>query len=97
MDIRTRNWQKARLTGFCLDTRVMTLGERKHYELAMAELKLIKDHWDSGTEKLISHPLKPYKCHYCGRRSNIEHLVDIGQGHTQNYCMKHFKEHQKID
>lgn len=96
MDIRVRNWQKARLMGFCLDIRVMTLGERKHYEAAMAELKLIKDHWDSGTEHLIGHSLRPYKCSLCGRRSNKSYLFNMGLESERNYCKKHFKEMFKL-
>lgn len=85
IDVKIRNWQKARLVGFRLDESVLTVTERKLYYEAMDKLNEIEDLWDSNTEALIGHKLKPYKCFWCGKRSNKSYISSDGQ----NYCKKH--------
>ena len=85
--IRTRNWQKARLTGFCLDHRVLSEGEKGLYEQMMVLRDSLLSTWDGQTELLIGHPLPPYKCCSCGRRV-YRKLVDI---EGELYCPKHYK------
>lgn len=79
--IRTRNWNKARLMGFCLDTRVLTPIEKLLYQKAMDSLKALELGWDSNTESYIGHLLKPHKCKWCGKRSNVPHIFN-----NENYC-----------
>lgn len=84
-EIRTRNWQKARLMGFNLDSRILTVKEKEIYSLILEHKKILIDFWDNNTEELIGYPLPPYKCNWCGKRSNKEHLIN-----GDNFCMKHF-------
>ena len=86
--IRTRNWQKARLAGFGMNDIVMTDREREVYQQIMRLKFELLDMWDVNTEILIGHPLPPYKCNWCGRRSNVEYLFK-----DENFCYKHYQEH----
>ena len=86
MNTSLRNWQKARLAGFCLDRTLLTETE-VYYYAQILELKdqLLKN-WDGNTEVLIGHELPPHKCWDCGKRSTRQYLVD-----GTNYCYKHSK------
>lgn len=89
VNTKIRNWQKARLVGFRLDVSVLTENEKRLYDEAMANLNKIKDLWDFGTEEIIGHKLKPYKCFWCGRRSNKSYILEQD---NRNYCKKHYNE-----
>lgn len=85
---RTRNWQKARLTGFNLDPSVMSVMEQLMYSQIRDLKNQLLHHWDNNTESLIGHPLPPHKCSWCGKRSNMEYKYE-----DMNYCSKHFNEY----
>lgn len=85
--IRLRNWHKARLKGFCLDTSILTEAEKELYLKARELLHHLESNWDSQTEILIGHPLPLYKCSWCGKRSKRECIYE-----GTNYCPKHYKE-----
>lgn len=85
--VKLRNWQKARLIGFNLDSSVLGDSEKARYnEILRLKESLLND-WDTNTEVLIGHPLPPYKCTWCGKRSNVAYEFD-----GKNYCAKDFKE-----
>jgi hypothetical protein len=88
MNTKERNWQKARLMGFNLHESVLTDAEKIIYRTIVELKNTLLEGWDSNTETLIGHPLPPFKCSWCGKRSNVPHNY---RGH--NYCFKHFKEH----
>lgn len=83
-----RNWQKARLTGFTLiDSDLFTESELQRLHQIRELRQSLLDSWDLNTTILIGHSLPAYKCDWCGRRSNRQHLFE-----GANYCNKHFKE-----
>lgn len=86
---KLRNWQKARLLGFCLNESVLTEIELRLYYEAKANLNTIINLWDSSTEELLGHKLKPHKCFWCGKRSNKSY---ISEEDGRNYCKKHYNE-----
>lgn len=90
-DIKSRNWQKLRLSGFCLDANQLTGDELLLYkQMKEIQLKLLSS-WDSEMEKLLGHKLKPFKCELCGRRSDHQYLYELTRGFKENFCYKHYK------
>lgn len=88
--IRMRNWQKARIMGFIMNTDVLTSQEIAIYsQMLNLKVKFI-DNWDENTELLIGHPLPPYKCEWCGKRSDKEYIVEGVLG-IQNLCKKDYE------
>lgn len=83
---RTRNWNKARLMGITINSSILTDIEKliAHQILQLRD-RLIEN-WDENSEEFLGHSLKPFKCVWCGKRSNKEYIVD-----GDNYCYKHFK------
>jgi hypothetical protein len=88
INTKIRNWQKLRLLGFNLNESVLTETEKRLYYEAMANLNKIKDLWDSNTEDLLGHSLKPYKCFWCNKRSNKSYILEQD---GRNYCKKHYE------
>jgi len=84
---RIRNWTKARITSFYLDTTVMTENEKgitnRIYEL----LQDLKIHWDANSAEL-GFKVKPYQCSFCRRKSTGKYEDEDGM----SYCLKHYKE-----
>lgn len=87
--VRSRNWQKARLLGFCIDTTILTEEEKIVYSEIKEKLFILKRNWDINTAKFLGHPLKPHKCNWCGKRSNVTYLYK-----EQNFCKKCFKTYE---
>lgn len=83
-----RNWNKFQLTGgFRLDLKALTPEERDTYYLIINLKNELLSYWDDNTEKHLETKLKPHKCQYCGKRSNVKYT--LGQF---TVCLKHFKE-----
>jgi hypothetical protein len=90
-EIKNRNWQKARLTGFCLDANVLSDRELFIYKELIRFKKMLLQDWDSEYETLLGHKLKPYKCKCCGRRSDNNYILE-----DVNYCYKHYNYFKSI-
>jgi len=86
MDTSKRNWQKARLAGFCLDRTLLTETEKYKYAIILEYKESLLKNWDGNTEVLIGHDLPPYKCYWCGRRGTRQYLVE-----GINFCYRHSK------
>lgn len=86
MNTSLRNWQKARLAGFCLNKSLLTELERYNYAIIEQYQEAMLKNWDKHTAKLIGHELPPHKCKWCGRRGTKEYLVK-----GENYCYQHSK------
>lgn len=84
---RTRNWQKARLKGFYLDTTVLTADELVLLEQMNTFMIKLLVGWDMNTYKMLDKPMPLFKCSYCGKRGNVPHKVE-----EYNYCFKHYKK-----
>ena len=92
-EVRMRNWNYARLLGFGLNTNILTEEEKVIYASIEELKKKLVANWDFNTEKFVGHPLKPFKCHWCGKRSNKEYrLVDPITNKEENWCYKHYHE-----
>lgn len=85
---RGRNWQKARVTGWGIDSICITMEEQEIMNQISILRRTLLDNWDRQTEAFFGHPLKPHKCRSCGCRSNIPH---IHPDDLHNYCLKHYK------
>lgn len=93
----SRNWTKLRLLGIVIDTRNLTSKEQKLYSEILELKDEILQEWDKSTEEHLETKLKPYKCHFCSRRSNIKRTIkwggmDIYNKSKVTVCLKHFKE-----
>ena len=92
---RQRNWAKARLLGslsalnYCTDT--FTPLEKEDLKVAVLAIKTVLSHWDKSTEENLGIKLKPYKCKFCGKRSNKEYIFTNKYSEKDNYCFRHFK------
>lgn len=86
-----RNWMKARLLGITFN--VSNEGSLADNELElMGEILAIRDKliagWDDNSIALGFH-LKPYKCHWCSKRSNKQYILEQD---STNCCLKHYNE-----
>lgn len=89
---RERNWAKARLLGHPVPSNNLLTEEENKLMQQIVQLKgKLLDNWDSNTEVLIGHPLPPHKCHFCGRRSNVQHTTYYNEIPI-NVCKKHYNE-----
>jgi len=84
---RIRNWTKARITGFHIDTSVMTENEKRITGRIYELLQDLKVHWDVNSEEL-GFNVKPYQCSICQRKSTGKYEDE----HGMFYCLKHYKE-----
>lgn len=75
--------------GFTLNPSVMTMDEQLIYSEIVNMRRQLLNSWDNSTEVLIGHRLPPYKCSWCGKRSNKGYTIDNDE---RNYCSKHYKE-----
>ena len=86
MNTSLRNWQKARLAGFCLNITSLSSSEIACYKQMLDFKELMLKNWDKDTEKLIGHKLPPHKCSWCNKRSTKQYLVE-----GVNFCYGHSK------
>lgn len=80
-----RNWNKARLIGFGLSRGSLTPREIEILEEMLALKKTLLEAWDENSEIFLGHPLKNFKCYYCGKRTNKEYIVE-----NVNACRIHY-------
>lgn len=90
VEVRTRNWNNARLKGFCLNSSSLTPREKEIYEEMMALKKTLIEAWDENSEIFLGYPLPPFKCCICGKRSDKEHTLGVVGEPLKNYCFKHY-------
>lgn len=77
---------KARLIGISIDYSTLTTSEMiLAMKIISSRDDLIKG-WDEESETFLGHPLPPYKCSSCGKRSEREYIIE-----GQNFCSKHYK------
>lgn len=92
---RIRNWNKARLTGFCLNKNTLTTDEVDLYiKMIRLQNELLKK-WDTNTAAITGREIPPYKC-WCGKRTKIERLSKrpAYRGGPQYLCKTHWEEEQ---
>lgn len=84
---KIRNWTKARLVSFRVDTTVLTEMEKIQANRINQEIRQLLEDWDISTE-VLGFKVKPYQCSICGRRSTGKYEDE----HGMFYCLKHYKE-----
>lgn len=84
-----RNHLKFRLIGtsalFKNLSSTLTTEEMKAFGLISSNLTKLINEWDSSSQ-LKGLNLKPYKCKFCGKRSNKSYIIK-----GNNYCLNHYK------
>ena len=89
---RRRNWMKARIMGIAFDTLVFSESEKAIANSIKANLDILKELWDEQSEKL-GMKLKPHKCYFCGKRSNVERILSLNHDTVKRKaCKKHYNE-----
>ena len=86
-----RNWQKSRLTGFCLDRNALTKNEQLLYDTMMKAKQALITNWElEATANIgLAKPLPKYKC-WCGKRTNVERLAPSHcEGEMIHVCKNH--------
>ncbi len=84
---KIRNWTKARLVSFRVDTTVLTEMEKIQANRINQEIRQLLEDWDISTE-VLGFKVKPYQCSVCGRKSTGKYEDE----HGIPYCLKHYKE-----
>lgn len=84
---KIRNWTKARLVSFRVDTTVLTEMEKIQANRINQEIRQLLEDWDISTE-VLGFKVKPYQCSICGRKSTGKYEDE----HGMFYCLKHYKE-----
>jgi|JI6StandDraft_1071083.scaffolds.fasta_scaffold01817_19 hypothetical protein len=84
---KIRNWTKARLVSFRVDTTVLTEMEKIQANRINQEIRQLLEDWDISTE-VLGFKVKPYQCSVCGRKSTGKYEDEDGM----LYCLKHYKK-----
>ena len=86
-----RNWAKLRILGITTNISILSKEEVIEWNIIKASLDKLRANWDKNTEIVLDIKLKPYKCDFCGRRSNVKYEMDAEILGNSILCKKHYE------
>ena len=95
---QNRNWAKARILGSYVRPTLLTKEETEIIDKIEELKKKLIENWDENSYILSGKPIPKFKCHFCGKRTNVDRkivsLFPRGSNQSIQVCKKHREEHK---